>query len=201
MQKSLLIFNIFCLSVVSFAQSPVALIPYCKGNLWGFSDISGTRKIPALYERVSLFSSDYSRKENKIIYCAIVVKNGNYGVIDENNNFLIQPDFKSIEEEYLGENLKLFIIKDKYNNYGLSGLSQIILQPAYDSISRVESDYFLLTEERKTGHCQCKRRHHCSGGTRPDKTVIGNKNRSGMESCKYKRNKNYQSSPDKKTIR
>jgi hypothetical protein len=151
MQKSLLIFNIFCLSVVSFAQSPVALIPYCKGNLWGFSDISGTRKIPALYERVSLFSSDYSRKENKIIYCAIVVKNGNYGVIDENNNFLIQPDFKSIEEEYLGENLKLFIIKDKYNNYGLSGLSQIILQPAYDSISRVESDYFLLRNNGKLG--------------------------------------------------
>jgi len=151
MQRILLLFILFCFSCVSFAQSPVALIPYRKGNLWGFSDINGSLKIPALYDSVSLFSSDYLRKENKIIHCAIVVKNGNYGVIDENNNILIQPDFKSIQEEYLGESFKLFIVKDKNNKYGLSGLSQIIIQPAYDSIARVESDYFLLRKNGKLG--------------------------------------------------
>ncbi len=151
MQRILLLFILFCFSCVSFAQSPVALIPYRKGNLWGFSDINGSLKIPALYDSVSLFSSDYLRKENKIIHCAIVVKNGNYGVIDENNNILIQPDFKSIQEEYLGESFKLFIVKDKNNKYGLSGLSQIIIQPAYDSVARVESDYFLLRKNGKLG--------------------------------------------------
>ncbi len=151
MQRILVLFILFCFSCVSFAQSPVALIPYRKGNLWGFSDINGSLKIPALYDSVSLFSSDYLRKENKIIHCAIVVKNGNYGVIDENNNILIQPDFKSIQEEYLGESFKLFIVKDKNNKYGLSGLSQIIIQPAYDSVARVESDYFLLRKNGKLG--------------------------------------------------
>ena len=115
MQKTLLLFIAFCLSFVSLAQSPVPLIPYRKGNLWGFSDINGSLKIPALYDSVSLFSSDYSRTQNKIIHCAIVIRNGNYGVIDENNNILIQPDFKSIQEEYLGESFKLFIVKDKNN--------------------------------------------------------------------------------------
>ena len=151
MQRILLLFILFCFSCVSFAQSPVALIPYRKGNLWGFSDINGSLKIPALYDSVSLFSSDYLRKENKIIHCAIVIRNGNYSVIDENNNILIQPDFKSIQEEYLGESFKLFIVKDKNNKYGLSGLSQIIIQPAYDSIARVESDYFLLRKNGKLG--------------------------------------------------
>ncbi len=151
MQRILLLFILFCFSCVSFAQSPVALIPYRKGNLWGFSDINGSLKIPALYDSVSLFSSDYSRTQNKIIHCAIIVRNGNYGVIDENNNILIQPDFKSIQEEYLGESFKLFIVKDKNNKYGLSGLSKIIIQPAYDSIARVESDYFLLRNNGKLG--------------------------------------------------
>lgn len=151
MQKTLLLFIAFCLSFVSLAQSPVALIPYRKGNLWGFSDINGAIKIPALYDGVTFFSSNYSYTEQKMIHFSVVILNGKYGLVDENNKTLIQPAFTSIKEEYLGESFKLFITKYNNNKYGIASLSKTILQPEYDTISRVESDYFLLRKNGKLG--------------------------------------------------
>lgn len=139
------------LSCISLAQSQVALIPFLKGNLWGFADINGTLKIPALYDSVSLFSADYSFSENKMTHCSVVIRNGKYGIIDEFNNILVSPIYKKMEEQYMDANHKLFIVQDSSGKFGLLGLHDTILQPEYDLITRIESDYFLLQRNGKLG--------------------------------------------------
>jgi hypothetical protein len=77
---------------ILFAQNG-KLIPYRKGNLWGYSDLTGKVVIEPAFERTWLFSGDN---------LARVKKKGLIGYIDPTGKIKIPPQFSDASDFYLG---------------------------------------------------------------------------------------------------
>jgi hypothetical protein len=90
--KSFPIVLFLLLNQILFAQNG-KLIPYRKGNLWGYSDVTGSIVIEPSFERTWLFSGDN---------LARVKKKGLIGYIDPTGKIKIPPQFSDASDFYLG---------------------------------------------------------------------------------------------------
>lgn len=80
------------LSLSLYAQTP-SKVPYRQGNLWGYSNGTGKVVITPSYERTWFYSSDG---------LARIQQNGSFGFIDREGNRVIEPQFQSASDFYLG---------------------------------------------------------------------------------------------------
>ncbi len=90
MQKILLIFVFLTCWASSIAQD---LVPYRKGNLWGYSSPQGKIVIEPVYERTHFFTGDG---------VARVKSKGLYGFINKTGAFTIKPQFTDAGDFEMG---------------------------------------------------------------------------------------------------
>ncbi|TAE75514.1 MAG: WG repeat-containing protein [Bacteroidetes bacterium] len=104
----LLFLNVFSI----YAQPTPDLIPYRKGNFWGFSDVYKKIKIPCEYEEVKLFVNELAK----------VKKNEKWGLIDKKGKIFVECEYDLIYGA--SKNHAIVVCKggDKDGNNGKWGL-------------------------------------------------------------------------------
>jgi WG containing repeat len=71
----------------------VNLVPYRKGNKWGYANFEGSVVIPPQFEAVKFFTS---RNECQAPF-AIVTMAGKKGILDDIGEYVVEPSFDQIE--------------------------------------------------------------------------------------------------------
>ncbi|TAG06489.1 MAG: WG repeat-containing protein [Cytophagia bacterium] len=116
-QKKIKLYFIFFIVLLFYISKTIAqptpdLIPYRKGNFWGYSDVYKKIKIPCEYEEVKLFVNELAK----------VKKNGKWGLIDKKGSIFVECEYDLI----YGASKKHAIIVckggDKDGNNGKWGL-------------------------------------------------------------------------------
>jgi len=92
MIRSFLIFLSTLLSLQGLSQN-AQLIPYRKGNLWGYANENGQVVIEPKYERTYFFSSDG---------LARIKSNNMYGYMDAKGKVVIVPKYSNASDFYMG---------------------------------------------------------------------------------------------------
>lgn len=91
--KNLLLVLFLAFTIPVFAQDPdMSLIPYRKGDLWGYSDANKNIAITPEYEEAHLFYEGF----------AVVKKGGKYGYIDKQGKVVIPFKFFSAKPFRVG---------------------------------------------------------------------------------------------------
>lgn len=83
----------FLISVSAFAQTS-KLIPFRKGDRWGYSDANGNVVIQPTFERTWLFS--------EADHIGRIKQNGLYGYVNEIGTVVIRPQFTSASDFVMG---------------------------------------------------------------------------------------------------
>jgi hypothetical protein len=90
--KPILVFVLLFLFAEAVSQ-PLGLVPYRKGNRWGYSTVDGTVVIKPEYDRTFFFSSDS---------VARVSLNGKFGFIDPNGKLVLPIKYTEADDFVLG---------------------------------------------------------------------------------------------------
>jgi len=124
---TILITLFFFIDTHLYSQELPDLIPYLKGNKWGYVDKSKKIKIPAKFDYAGLFEDG----------SAIVRVGENTGTIDKNGNYIIKPFY--LRPGYLNFFEGLEPIKDTITNrYGyINKKGEWVIKPKY-----YEAGYF-----------------------------------------------------------
>jgi len=129
--KSLLVLFLFIFSYISFSQNNSRLIPYKKGNYWGFSNIDGKILIAPQFDTVDFFNwENISQvRKNKLI-----------GYINKSGKILVPIEFNSSYPA-----ASPFFIVEKNKKFGIiDTLGKYHLALQFDSISQIDSRFFLV---------------------------------------------------------
>lgn len=145
----LILISLICFSGISFSQE--ILVPYRKGNLWGFADTLGKLVCEPKYDEVF-----YSNEKSSMSELALpekyflTSKNGKYGVFYRNE--VVPAQYVRIRSV---ENAFLMAFKDSKNDdrdwYSLSGVS--LLPNDYKIISRIGKFAYLQGLEGARYYC------------------------------------------------
>lgn len=131
-------FIFFIFSLSAYAQDKEILIPYKKGNLWGFADTTGNIRVKPQFDSVDFFDRNNLAK---------VIKNNLTGFIDKTGNVLVPVQFtscKSIPDF-------LFIV-EKEGKFGIIDTSEnYIADVKFDLIRRVGSKTFVAQNNNQFG--------------------------------------------------
>ncbi|MDD5360967.1 MAG: WG repeat-containing protein [Ignavibacteria bacterium] len=159
-------FILFCLfdSGILTAQTDTStglpeLIPYRKGDKWGYCDKNKRIVIPCRYDDARLF---YGRK------ACVKIKN-KYGCIDYSGNIIIPPIYDSSqdinenfaypgEEIFLADNDKVSFFSDNFaitklnNKYGfVDKKNEIVVPIIYDNVKPFHEGYACIQINEKWG--------------------------------------------------
>lgn len=145
--KGLIMVSTMLASLALFGQNET-MIPYKKGQLWGFSDTLGVLKIPAIYDTVYFFEDGEAR----------VVKNKLSGYINQQHKVII-PCSNSICKriEFSVQVNDLFVRKSHYlikrnGKYGiLDQTNKLKLALIYDQVQELNSGFFLVKRNKLYG--------------------------------------------------
>lgn len=99
------------------------LIPFRKGEKWGFSDCNKNIKIPCIYESVEPFYEGFAEVSfgyNKL------------GIIDEFGEVVVPLEYQYVS---LAKNESIFVVQNEHNNYGLYKNGDLMFDVIYDYIS------------------------------------------------------------------
>lgn len=107
MRYSLLFSSLLFISLEAFAQRLPALIPYRKGQLWGYADSTGTVRIPCEYQRAELFSNGSAR----------VDREGKAGVINSKGNEVVPFRFDPVTTSFKMINGRVFVRKNDSRDF------------------------------------------------------------------------------------
>jgi hypothetical protein len=133
MKRFLILFLLFFLQENLSAKLP-DLIPYRKGNLWGYCDSTKKIIIQPIYERVFPFDGK----------TAVAVKDKKYGIIDQYGKVTTPFIYESIDQE--GCNGKR-VVSTKKKHYGLINETGKIMIPCSYTKLYWESDKYLRAHE------------------------------------------------------
>lgn len=122
------------LNVKSSNNNP--LIPFRKGEKWGFSDCKKIIKIPCIYERTETFYQGYA--EVSIDYNKV-------GVINELGDIIVPLEYHSVS---LVINESIFIVQNEHNKYGLYKNGKLMFDVIFDYIS-IENNFIALRTRGK----------------------------------------------------
>lgn len=129
--KLLLVYFLLIVSQLAFSQTDETLVPYKKGNYWGFSDIHGQIKITPQFDTVDFFTS---------AHIAEVRKHSLIGYINKSGKILVPTQYHSSKNAsnslYIVEKDKKVGIIDTLGTYKLA------LQ--FDSISQLNNRFFVV---------------------------------------------------------
>ena len=125
-------------------ESDLQLIPYRKGNKWGFCTSDKIIVIDCIYDSADLFSEGF----------AAVSQNGKYGYINKQNEIVI-----NFEYDYANSFDNNISIIEKSGKKGLiNKKNQTILEPIFDDLYFRSDNYIHIKRENKVGlldiHCQ-----------------------------------------------
>jgi hypothetical protein len=125
---------ILLLTCTAHAQPLPELIPYRKGNHWGFSDAAGNIRIKCIYRRVDPF------KEGS----ALALNNYKYGTIDRNGKPLIPFRYSSLY--FVSRNYAIVTVNNgDDNSYGVVNRNgKVILRPVYSYV-QYANGYFIAS--------------------------------------------------------
>ncbi|MFK8008532.1 MAG: WG repeat-containing protein [Saprospiraceae bacterium] len=93
--KKILILVLFFFPVFLFSQDNPNLVPFKKGDLWGFAEKDGTLKINPQYDKVDFFGRGRAK----------VWKNKNQGFINPQGENLVELIYQKTDFLYLGDQL------------------------------------------------------------------------------------------------
>lgn len=93
--KNYLIFTLLLFPIIIFSQDNPDLIPFKKGNLWGFAEKNGTLKIDPQYDKVEFFGRGKAK----------VWKNKNQGFINPQGENLVELIYQKTDFIYFGDQL------------------------------------------------------------------------------------------------
>ena len=140
MSKQLLYsFLFFCLTANLFSKltPPEKLVPYKKGNKWGYSTFSGKLVIDAKYDSTTFFFYDK----------ALVFLDGKVGLINPKGELIIKPEYESLQLFN-----DLFFIVSNNGKYGIIDIDgEITIETSYDKITPINSKHLILKKDNKFG--------------------------------------------------
>lgn len=131
---SLIFLFLFTLSVYS---QDVPLIPYKKGNSWGYCDTLGIISIEPKFDKADFFSGLHAR----------VVSNNKVGYIDENGKFIFEAKYDDVRPHHP---VKLYEVKQN-GKWGLVRGNKEITTIHYDTIKCLDENIFLVKRNGKYG--------------------------------------------------
>jgi KWG Leptospira. len=99
------------------------LIPYRKGDKWGFSTEDKKIVVPPKYDKVWPFYQD----EN----VTLVILKGKYGMIDRKGNVVVKPVYDEIK--WFSESFLMVKLKDKYGLIRRDNFREVV-KPKYNNI-------------------------------------------------------------------
>ena len=107
------------------------MIPFRKGDLWGYSDSNGKTIVQPKYDSVSF----YDENQTWIIY-----KEDKKGVINLKGKFILQPIYDSLESIYKSSDKHEYMVykDDKVGYYLMDGTE--ILAPNYEFLLKAKYD-------------------------------------------------------------
>jgi hypothetical protein len=125
----------------SYGENPGILIVQ-KDDQWGVIDLQGRELIPFIYEDLSY--SYYVKYIDFTILPFVIAKiNKKLGLLDNNNDFLLQPIYDSIAAKPFCNNWTFLKANDKYGFFSFGwDIKAFVFEPAYDEV--VNRDCFLL---------------------------------------------------------
>lgn len=95
LRKGILLFTLLATAHDTFAQQDSVLIPYRKGQKWGYSHYNGKIIIRPRYDSVSVFdNSNYLKKD-----IAFIFKQDKVGIIGKKGEVIIPASYNSIKQE------------------------------------------------------------------------------------------------------
>jgi hypothetical protein len=116
------------------ANLPPVLIPYRKGDKWGFSNIDKEIIIPCKYYRVGLFSGNTARVESLV---------SGFGVIDTNGYECIKPRFKFLTDFNAGTALSY----SQYKWRLINSNDEFINSESYPRAKSISNGLFAVSRE------------------------------------------------------
>jgi WG containing repeat len=114
---ALLIVALLCNDVVVAQGSLPNLIPYRKGNLWGYCDSNKKIIITPQFDKPVFFEYLYSMPPMSEVKVAVVAKNKKEGLLSETGNLLIPCEFDEVG--YWDDTSNMFLAKKGNNFYKL----------------------------------------------------------------------------------
>ncbi len=115
----------------AFSQRLPALIPYRKGQLWGFADSTGKIKIPCKYTRADIFINGFAR----------VNSNGKAGFINTKGDVVVPFKYDTVICTFKPIGGRVFIRSNNSRDF-----------EAYSSSGKaIELDYFPVTDNFSEG--------------------------------------------------
>lgn len=147
--RRLILIILISYSGISFSQE--ILVPYRKGNLWGFADTLGKLICEPKYDEVFFSSEKNSSSELALPdNYFLTTKNGKFGVFFRNE--IVPAQYVRIRSV---ENAFLMAFKDSKNDerdwYSLSGVS--LLPNDYKIVSRIGKFAYLPRQEGARYYC------------------------------------------------
>ncbi|MFZ8832661.1 MAG: WG repeat-containing protein, partial [Candidatus Caldipriscus sp.] len=128
--------NIFFVPLFFGALYGENLIPYRKGDKWGFSTEDKKIVVPPKYDRVWPFREDETATK--------VMLKGKYGMIDRRGKEVVRPIYDEIE--WFSESLLLVKFNNKYGLLNANNFKEVV-KPVYDEIKRSPfSESFLMVK-------------------------------------------------------
>lgn len=119
--RFLLISILIAISSLLEARLP-DLIPYRKGDKWGYCDSTKKIIIDTIYERAEFF--EFGR--------AVVMKKRKFGVIDQSGKQVVACQYKSLSAGLVSGYWKARLIGDKFGVIDSTG--KFVISPLYDEI-------------------------------------------------------------------
>ena len=137
MRHHFLLLLLIVVSSVSFAQE-FGLVPYRKGNLWGYSDTLGKIVVEPKYERTYFYTPDG---------LARIRSGGLYGYIDASGKMVIIPKYTEASDFYMG--VAEVSLKKRKHCINVEGEPDECIPPDETEEEQQEEEPFLVEKTRK----------------------------------------------------
>ena len=116
------------------------LIPYRKGDKWGFSTEDKKIVVPPKYDRVWPFREDETATK--------VMLKGKYGMIDRRGKEVVRPIYDEIKR--FSESLLLVKFNNKYGLLNANNFREVV-KPVYDEIKWFSESFLMVKLKDKYG--------------------------------------------------
>lgn len=137
--KNLLLVVFFLFPTLIFSQDFPDLIPYKKGNLWGFAAKDGTLQIDAKYDKVEFYGNGRAK----------VWKDKKQGFINPQGENLVELIYQKTNFLYLGD--QLFTAK-KSGKWGVvNSKKKTLLKFKFDKIEYLGAPFLRVTQNELYG--------------------------------------------------
>lgn len=118
-----------------------------KDDLWGCMGLDGTMLLEPQFDDVGPWKI-ISPAQSKTAYSAFVKKNGKYGYIDDQGNYLVKPLFDDARDFWIGHYAPVKV----YGKWGfIEQTGQFVVPPIFSEIGKEHSDCYVVCQDETWG--------------------------------------------------